>query len=57
MRGKCQFPDGQIYDGEWRDGKPEGLGVKTWPDGRKYDGEFFQGKPVGVGVKTYQDGS
>ena len=38
IKGKCEFPDGHIYFGEWKDGKPEGTGVKTWPDGRKYDG-------------------
>ncbi len=38
------------------DGKPHGLGVKTWPDGRKYDGTWDMGKPTGKGKKIYPDG-
>jgi len=53
LRGKCQFPDGQIYEGEWNEGKPEGFGCKIWPDGRRYEGTWYQGKPIGEGVKTY----
>ena len=55
LEGKCQYPDGQIYVGQWNNGKPEGLGVRTWPDGRVYDGRWLQGKPIGQGIKTYID--
>jgi len=51
------YSDGQIYVGEWKDGKPEGVGVKTWPDGRIYDGKWLAGRPCGEGIKTYKDGS
>ena len=57
IKGKCQFSDGQIYDGEWKNGKPEGFGLKFWPDGRRYEGQWILGKPVGEGIKTYADGT
>ena len=41
IKGKCQYPDGLIYDGQWIDGKPEGRGVKSWPDGRIYEGYWY----------------
>ena len=57
IKGTCNYPDGQTYEGSWVDGKPEGRGIKTWPDGRKYKGHWYQGRPVGQGTKTYVDGS
>ena len=54
--GKCTYPDGKIYEGEWKEGKPHGGGIKFWPDGRKYDGEWCVGKPFGIGKKVYPDG-
>ena len=50
------YPSGDIYKGEWVDGRPEGKGVKIWNDGRKYDGEFFAGKPIGKGKRVAADG-
>ena len=32
------WPDGDRYEGDWKDGKQEGHGVKTYPDGDRYDG-------------------
>ena len=32
------------YQGQVKDGKPNGLGVIIYPDGRKYEGEFKDGK-------------
>ena len=32
--GKCTYPTGDIYVGEWKEGLPEGKGEKTWFDGR-----------------------
>lgn len=47
---------GDIYEGEWFDGKPEGKGTKIWSDKRKYVGEFFAGKPCGIGSKYSKEG-
>jgi hypothetical protein len=33
-----------FYDGEWKDGKCHGQGIKTWLDGDKYDGIWEKGK-------------
>jgi hypothetical protein len=33
-------PDGDKYDGEWRDGMEHGRGMHTWPSGDKHDGEW-----------------
>lgn len=57
MSGKCTYPEGDIYQGEFQDGKPHGHGLKIWVDGRKYVGEFFNGKPCGKGTKTDKDGT
>jgi hypothetical protein len=57
LDGKCAYPDGKVYEGKWRDGKPWGYGIKNWPDGRKYEGEWADSKPVGRGKKGYPDGS
>jgi hypothetical protein len=35
---KATYPDGKVYNGEWLEGTPHGMGVITWPDGRKYIG-------------------
>ncbi|MDR3078906.1 MAG: hypothetical protein LBU15_02605 [Rickettsiales bacterium] len=35
---RCWYTDGDVYEGEYRNGKKDGKGVHTFPDGRKYDG-------------------
>ena len=34
----------RVYKGEWKNGKPNGLGVMTYPDGHKYVGEWKNGR-------------
>jgi len=46
----------RVYKGEWKNGKPNGLGVITYRDGHKYVGEFKDGKQNGLGTNTYPDG-
>ena len=36
------------YAGEWKGGKMNGQGVKTWPSGEKAVGEFMEDKPLNV---------
>ena len=45
------------YEGERKDGKPNGQGTHTWSDGRKYEGEFKDGKSHGRGTITHPDGT
>ena len=33
-----------MYEGEWKDGKPNGQGTETRPNGQKYEGEWKNGK-------------
>jgi len=49
------FGNGDIYKGEWYNGRPEGRGKKIFADGRVYEGDFwilFEGK----GKMTYPNG-
>jgi hypothetical protein len=46
--GSCSFPSGssyRSYQGEWRNGRPEGRGAVVLADGTSFSGEFRQGKP------------
>ena len=44
------------YQGQVKDGKPNGLGSLTYPDGSKYVGEYKDGKRHGQGTYTFPDG-
>ena len=48
--------DGNLYEGEWRRGKEDGHGKKTYASGDKYEGEFKAGKKEGKGTLTYING-
>ena len=37
--GRCVWPDGVEYEGEWQDNKQNGKGKKKWPNGETYKGE------------------
>lgn len=51
------WKDGERYEGEWKDGKFHGKGIKTLPDGTVFDGEWFEGRPFGSGMCKYPDGA
>jgi 1-phosphatidylinositol-4-phosphate 5-kinase len=38
-----KWADGQVYEGEYRDGKSNGQGTHKWPSGEIYQGEFKDG--------------
>ncbi|KAK9815589.1 hypothetical protein WJX72_006406 [[Myrmecia] bisecta] len=52
-----RWPDGGVYFGEWREGKPEGRGIYVWPSGDRYEGEWTAGREDGVGTHIAADGS
>ena len=45
------------YQGQIKDGKPNGLGVIFDPNGSKYVGSWGNGKWNGQGTHTWKDGS
>jgi hypothetical protein len=36
--GKMIFPNGNVYEGDWKHGLMNGCGTYIWADGRKYEG-------------------
>ena len=60
-KGMMTSPDGNSYDGDWKDGKKHGKGVFTFGEGSqwkgdKYDGDYVDDKKTGKGVYTFADG-
>lgn len=55
-RAHLRWPDGRVYEGEWRDGQPHGEGLARHPDGTRYRGHWQQGKRHGQGELTTPDG-
>ena len=45
------------YEGEIKNGKPDGRGIKLKPDGGMYFGEWKNGKKHGQGTDTSPDGN
>ena len=56
-RGTLVFPDGNMYEGQWRAGKAHGQGKYTVATGDVYEGEFVEGAPHGHGKYSYSSGS
>ena len=51
------LPNGNVYNGEWKDGKPNRQGVMwMYRSGDVYIGEWKDGKPNGQGVMKYNNG-
>lgn len=46
-----------IYEGEFKDGYPDGKGMYTWKDGHYYIGLFKKGKMEGKGDMYYESAS
>ena len=53
-KGKRYYKDGSImYDGEWKNGRRNGLGIFYYENGECYDGEFKNDLPNGKGNWYY----
>ena len=46
-----------IYDGEYKNGIKEGIGVLYYQSGEKYEGKFFNGVREGKGIFYWKDGN
>ena len=51
------YPNGDRYEGEFRDDKSNGLGVYKFANGNRYEGEFQKGKFNGKGVYKFTNGN
>jgi hypothetical protein len=54
--GKKTHENGDIYDGELKDGEPNGKGTYTFADGRFYNGQWKDGLKSVKGTFTWPDG-
>jgi hypothetical protein len=51
------YESGNVYTGEFKDGKKHGKGEYTYTNGDKYVGEFKEGKLHGQGTYTFASGA
>ena len=55
-KGTFIWPNGDQYNGEWKNEKPHGLGTFKWVDGTKYIGDWKFGLQDGQGTVTWANG-
>jgi hypothetical protein len=51
------FPDGSQHFGAFKNGQPDGLGVRFYADGSRYIGEWKNGQREGQGLGIQPDGA
>jgi hypothetical protein len=54
--GTMRYADGDVYEGQWANGREEGRGTYRWAHGDVYDGEYRDGFREGQGVLSYASG-
>lgn len=54
--GKYVYPDGSVYEGEWRGGKAHGRGTLMYSTGDRYAGEWVATQKQGQGEFIYSNG-
>mmetsp|Transcript_21808 Transcript_21808/g.61386 ORF Transcript_21808/g.61386 Transcript_21808/m.61386 type:complete len:144 (-) Transcript_21808:94-525(-) len=52
-RGRKVWPDGTVYDGEWKAGRKHGYGILEEANGRRYEGAWRDGQRHGVGSQIF----
>ncbi|NQY73402.1 MAG: hypothetical protein HRT90_01420 [Candidatus Margulisbacteria bacterium] len=56
VNGAMIFPNGNVYQGDFKQGKRHGRGKFSFNNGDVYDGKWRDGKSEGKGTLTYRDG-
>ena len=51
------FPNGERYEGEFKDGLFHGWGVYVFQNGDRYEGEFVEDRMSGEGTMAYKNGN
>ena len=55
--GKMTYANGNIYEGEWLNGRANGKGKMIYANGDKYEGEWLNGQANGIGEFTDASGN
>ncbi len=55
-QGTYKYTNGNVYEGEWVDGRKSGQGTQTWANGEKYTGAWSNNREHGQGTKTWPNG-
>lgn len=63
-KGKRTYPDGSVYEGEFKDGEPHGYGkmvycdttIKFMNQAKQHEGEYKKGVPHGQGKVVFYEG-
>jgi len=55
-RGKINWPNGCVFEGQFRHDDATGFGVFSWPDGRRYQGCWSDSRMHGQGRMEWSDG-
>lgn len=55
--GKMEYPNGDLYEGQWANNTRHGYGVLECSDGSSYIGAFRHGDKDGAGEEVYADGT
>ena len=42
-----------MYEGQFKEGKYNGVGIYYWPNAIKYYGNFVEGKIEGIGMRYF----
>merc|ERR1719298_324754 len=53
-KARVTYNSGAVYEGEYNDGKRDGVGTMTYPNGDVYTGEWKESKMHGVGTYKYK---
>ena len=55
--GSLLWPDGDVYQGEWKEDLQNGWSRNKWSEGSCYVGFFFNNLKEGIGMYTWGDGA